>query len=165
VIAVAALLLTSAWVVLIVAAPALPGWAGAIVYGFASLVCHQLPERSFHLGGFQLAVCARCLGIYAGAWGGVAAFTWIRSTADVPAARIPPRSARRLAAVAAVPTLLTVALEMVGVWHPSNVTRALAGAPLGALVALMVMNALATLHYDECAPPRPTVPKPPQRSI
>ena len=164
-IAVAALLLTSAWVVSIGAAPALPGWAGAIVYGFASLVCHQLPERSFHLGSFQLPVCARCLGIYAGVWGGVAAFAWIRSTAHAPAVRILPRAARQLAAVAAAPTLLTVALEMTGVWYPSNATRAVAGAPLGVLVALVVMNALATLHYDECAPPRPTVPKPPQRSI
>ena len=29
------------------------------------------------------------------------------------------------------------------------------------LVALVVMSALATLHYDECVPPRPTAPKPP----
>jgi len=28
--------------------------------------------------------------------------------------------------------------------------------------ALVVVSALATLHYDECVPRRPTVPKPPQ---
>ena len=28
--------------------------------------CHQLAERSFHVNGIQLAVCARCAGIYAG---------------------------------------------------------------------------------------------------
>ena len=36
------------------------------MYGIGAFICHQLPERSFHLGGFQIPVCARCLGIYAG---------------------------------------------------------------------------------------------------
>ena len=29
-------------------------------------VCHQLPERSLYFQGYPLAICARCLGIYAG---------------------------------------------------------------------------------------------------
>src|SRR5438552_2016659 len=37
------------------------------VYAIGSLVCHQLPERSFHLESVPLPVCARCTGIYAGA--------------------------------------------------------------------------------------------------
>lgn len=28
--------------------------------------CHQMPERSFFLGGYQLPVCARCTGILLG---------------------------------------------------------------------------------------------------
>jgi len=27
-------------------------------------ICHQIPERSFHPGGHQLPLCARCTGIY-----------------------------------------------------------------------------------------------------
>ena len=65
-------LLTAGWVALLIATPTLPGWAGAVVYGVGSFICHQLPERSFHLAGFQLPVCARCLGIYIGVSGGVA---------------------------------------------------------------------------------------------
>jgi hypothetical protein len=38
---------------------------------------------------------------------------------------------------------VTVAFEMVGAWYPSNNTRAFAGLPLGMLVGLVVMNALA----------------------
>lgn len=31
-----------------------------------SSVCHQIPERSFHIAETSLAVCHRCTGIYAG---------------------------------------------------------------------------------------------------
>ena len=157
-------LLTAGWVAVLIATPTLPGWAGAVVYGVGSFICHQIPERSFHLAGFQLPVCARCLGIYIGVSGG-AAYVWMRRNNGGTALPGSAREFRWVAVVAAGPTLLTLALETAGAWSPSNNTRALAGLPLGLVVGLVVMNALATLHYDECVPPRPTVPKPPQRSI
>jgi uncharacterized membrane protein len=159
-----AAVLTTAWLALLVAAPALPGWGGAILYGVGSFICHQIPERSFYLAGFQLPVCARCLGIYAGAAGG-AALVVMRSRSGEYLVPRASATVRRLGVVAATPTLLTVALETAGAWYPSNVTRAVAGFPLGGMVALVVVGALATLHYGECAPPRPTAPKPPQRFI
>jgi hypothetical protein len=55
-----------AWVMLVVAAPQLSPSVAAFIYAFGSLICHQRPERSFHLAGAQLPVCARCLGIYMG---------------------------------------------------------------------------------------------------
>jgi len=155
-----AAVLTTGWVALLIAAPVLPGWAGAVVYGVGSLVCHQIPERSFHFAGFQLPVCARCLGIYLGASAG-AGFMWVRASAGQRFVSLAPVTARRLALIAAMPTLATVALESAGMWYPSNITRAMTGFPLGGMLALVVMSALATLHYDECVPPRPTVPKPP----
>jgi len=159
VIAVAAVVLATGWVAALIAAPLLPGWAGAMVYGIASFVCHQVPERSFYLAGFPLPVCARCLGIYLGASVGAGA-VWIRANSGRPVS-LASVTARRLAVAAASPTLFTVVPEIAGIWYPSNVTRALAGLPLGAMTALVVMSALATVHYDECVPRRPTVPKPP----
>lgn len=38
-------------------------------------VCHQLPERSFHLGGEQLPLCARCSGTFLGALAGFVLLT------------------------------------------------------------------------------------------
>jgi uncharacterized membrane protein len=135
-------LLSAGWVVVLIAAPALPGWAGAVVYGLGSFVCHQLSDRSFHVAGFQLPVCARCLGIYVGALAAVA-YLWLRSDSERTVLAMRARELRWLAVVAAAPTMITVAFEIVGAWYPSNNTRALAGLPLGMLVGLVVMNAVA----------------------
>ena len=141
------MLVSAGWVIVLIATPILPGWAGAVVYGLGSFVCHQLPDRSFHVAGFQLPVCARCLGIYVGASVGVA-YVWLRSDRGRTVLAIPARELRWLAAVAAAPTLVTVAFEVGGVWYPSNNTRALAGLPLGMLVGLVVMNALARARTE-----------------
>jgi hypothetical protein len=53
-------------VALIVAAPLLRAGgmeaAAGAVYRAFGMVCHQISARSFHVEGFQLAVCARCFG-------------------------------------------------------------------------------------------------------
>jgi len=36
------------------------------LYVFYNTVCHQIPERSFHLAGEPLAACHRCIGLYLG---------------------------------------------------------------------------------------------------
>lgn len=52
---------------LLAMAPPFVGTAvGDAVMRAYSFVCHQLPDRSPALNGVQLAICHRCLGIYAG---------------------------------------------------------------------------------------------------
>src|ERR1041384_3751425 len=77
---------TLVWLGLIWAAPWLAArhhytWA-LLIYGSFSAVCHQLPERSFHLLGFPLAVCARCTGIYLGALTGLLLYPSVRRLKD-----------------------------------------------------------------------------------
>ncbi|HTX91350.1 MAG TPA: DUF2085 domain-containing protein [Anaerolineales bacterium] len=43
-----------------------PGFFGK-VDAIAYAVCHRISERSFHIGNFQLPLCARCTGMYLGA--------------------------------------------------------------------------------------------------
>ena len=130
------------WIALVVAVPyamssghpALTA-AAALFYQAAGLICHQRPERSFHLSGSQLPVCGRCFGLYlSAAFGTLAA--WVTS-----AKRVPPRS-RVALAFAAIPTALSVSLELAGLIYPTNVARALSALPLGATAAWIFVRSL-----------------------
>jgi uncharacterized membrane protein len=101
-------------------------------YAAGSLVCHQRPERSFHMWGVQLPVCARCTGIYVGA--ACASFA--------PARRRVLRPAILLAA-AAVPALLSLVFEWTTGVTPSNVIRAATGFLIGAAVMAVLRGELA----------------------
>ncbi len=136
------------WLGLIVSAPAVSPPLSLLAYAIGGAVCHQIAERSFHIGDAQLAVCARCTGIYAGA---VASFVWQAVFAGQEARHAnqtdsdPVWSARLWLVCGALPTVLTVVLEQSELWHASNAARAMAGAPLGCTLALVVGRA-ATLH-------------------
>src|SRR5713101_8023348 len=99
-----------------------------VVYRCGSLLCHQVPERSFHLWATQMPVCARCTGIYSG--GALAAL----ATAVVGRRGRLPVPARTALIVAAMPSLATLLVEWTGGEMPAGWLRALAGAPLGVII-------------------------------
>jgi uncharacterized membrane protein len=125
------------WVLAVLAAPVLSAWPAAFVYGISSLVCHQLPERSLYWGSVQFAVCARCTGIYVGAALAAVAAAGV-DTARLAAAR---RHVRPILITGAVPMVLTVAAEWLGVWPPSHAMRLVTGLPFGA--SIMAILAIA----------------------
>ena len=133
-------------------APA-PFWYGLafLIYGAGAVVCHQLPERSFHAWSAQLPVCARCTGIYAGA--ALAAIVsavrpaetmalMLRATSGTSSAAARSTAGFIALATAALPTVASLAYEWTTGDTPSNATRALAGVPLGAAVTFLVMLGL-----------------------
>jgi uncharacterized membrane protein len=109
----------------------------AFVYLLGSVVCHQIPERSFYASGVQFPVCARCTGLYLGGLIGLA--IWLVYRPRV----LTSTAARRALLVAALPTLLTLITADLGWWDPANVTRAALAAPLGGAGALVVAAGLA----------------------
>jgi uncharacterized membrane protein len=86
-------------ILVVIAVPphTLLGKADAVGYA----VCHQIPERSFILGGRQLPLCARCTGTFLGALLGVIAMLLLRRQR---ASRLPP-----------VP-VLGLLVAFIGVW-------------------------------------------------
>jgi uncharacterized membrane protein len=134
----------AAWLVaLIVAAPLLRagGWeaAAGAVYRAFGLVCHQIGARSFHVEGFQLAVCARCFGLYVGALVGVAVYPLARPLVrrDMPG--------RAWLLAAAVPTTVDFALGFFGVWENTHLSRFLTALVLGAVAAFYVVPGMVDL--------------------
>lgn len=115
--------------------PLLAG-AAALFYESAGLVCHQRPERSFHVLGVQLPVCARCAGLYWSAAAGAVA-AWLARPRAASAGAL-----RLLLGIAALPTAITVAIEFAGLAYPSNVVRALSALPLGAAGAWVFVSSL-----------------------
>jgi uncharacterized membrane protein len=145
--------LSTGWVLTIGATPTIaqaPGvWAvvASLAYVAGSVVCHQQPERSFHLAGVQLPVCARCTGLYIG--GALGVLTWLiwrRARRPSPIAIDPIRAALALA-IASAPTAITVATAVAGIWDLSNASRATLALPLGftagAVLAAVASNDLS----------------------
>ena len=122
------------------AAPVAPV-ATTALYAIGALICHQLPERSFHVDGHQWLVCARCSGLYAGAGlGALLAWAYVRRHPSVVWPR--PRVLTTLQVVA-LPTLITVGTAWLGLGDPPNRWRAVLAVPLG-LVAGAVAVALVS---------------------
>ena len=140
--AVAAVAVAAAtWAAALVAAPYVvthgePGspafLAAGAVYAAGAVICHQQPSRSFHLWEAQVPVCARCAGLYAGAPGGLLLALLLLPAPGRAGRRFAPErllALRRLLILAAVPTVLTVVVEV------PNGFRAASAVPLGFAVA------------------------------
>ena len=142
-------LVAGLWVTGLVAAPLPAGSDAGLrpilaagVYAAGSLVCHQRPERSFHLAGAQLPVCARCLGLYVGGLLGAIAWVLVAGAGATRLSRahniLDPAVLRTGLVGAAAPTVVTVITASLGVWDPSNVPRALLAVPLGIAIGGLV---------------------------
>ncbi|HEX7313372.1 MAG TPA: DUF2085 domain-containing protein [Pyrinomonadaceae bacterium] len=125
--------LAALFLALIVGAPLLKaggfGAAAEAAYGAFALACHQMDERSFHVAGYKMAVCARCLGLYAGALAGALVYPLARQLVrrDLPW--------RGWVIAAAVPTSVDFALGFSGLWENTHASRFLTASLLGVVVA------------------------------
>jgi uncharacterized membrane protein len=151
------------WALLLPLAPAVASHPHAMPLGGAFLsalyivgsgICHQLPERSFHLWGHQLPVCARCTGIYSGAALAVIVTTWMAPVKGRPAdtgagQRFSAAFWRAILGVAATPALISLLYEWTTGHMPSHWIRAATGIPLGAVVAWMVVWATVPRNHAE----------------
>lgn len=128
------------WVGIIVAAPLMANdemtsFSGPI-YRFFSFICHQMPERSFHLGSHQMAVCSRCFGVYFGLLLGIAIYPlWRRIENIEPLARI-------WLILSIVPITIDWSLTVLGIWENTHLSRFLTGSILGIACGTFIMPGL-----------------------
>src|SRR6266849_2679255 len=109
------------------------------IYKAFSFVCHQIPERSFHIAGHQFGVCSRCTGLYSGF--AVAALSY-------PLARSLKRTdtpSRVWLILAAVPLVVDFSLGYFSIWHNTHLSRFVTGALLSSVAVFYIMPGLIEL--------------------
>lgn len=100
-------------------------------------LCHQIPERSPAISGVQLAVCHRCLGIYAGL-----AVSATLLTALIGFARPLEPYARYLLPASLVPLSIDWGADVLGILNNSAESRVLTGAIFGAFGGVYLARAV-----------------------
>lgn len=110
-----------------------------VLYQSLHLICHQIPERSFHLGAYPFAVCTRCFGLYTGFASLTLLYPLMRSLTRDDA---PPRS---FIIIALLPMGVDWTLGVTGLWANTAWSRFATGAFLGACAAFYVVPGLVDL--------------------
>ena len=101
---------------------------------FFSIICHQMPERSFFILGEQLPVCARCVGIYTGWLFGVLLYAFRGAV-----------TTKKMLAISAIPIALDALTQLTGLRESTNLLRLLTGLLFGIILALFLTHHLVEL--------------------
>ena len=131
------------WAAVIVAAPLLKGdgveYVSSPLYHFFSYVCHQIPERSLHLGGHPLAVCSRCFGVYFGLLAGFVGYPLLRPVDEIePLPRI-------WLFLSIIPISVDWSLTIFGIWENTHLSRFVTGTLLGFACAVFIIPAIVEI--------------------
>jgi len=115
-----------------------------LLWNIGYTICHQLPERSLFIGGYQLPMCARDTGIYLG-FLIVTAYYWafgLRRRGGIP---------DRYVLVAAVIGLAWYALDAggsyLGLLETTNNSRLASGLIFGLSVGILLFTVSSTLTF------------------
>ncbi|MEP7211945.1 MAG: DUF2085 domain-containing protein [Acidobacteriota bacterium] len=131
------------WFLLILGAPlAAAGRITSVsgpLYHFFSYICHQMPERSLHLAGFQLAVCSRCFGVYFGLLAGILVYPLWRPIDEIePLPRI-------WLFLSMIPIGVDWSLTVFGIWENTHLSRFVTGTLLGFACATYIVPAIVEI--------------------
>jgi uncharacterized membrane protein len=131
------------WLLAIFLAPALQSRsfsrAAGFIYALFAPTCHQIPERCFVFCGHPLAVCGRCLGVYAGFLGGLLAYPFVRGFSQL---RLPSTMSFLLLSI---PIGLDAAGGILGIWASPIGIRFATGFLWGAILPFYLVTGLAEL--------------------
>lgn len=128
------------WIALIFLAPYLESQSSMLakfIYAVFAPTCHQIPSRCIHVLGYPLAVCARCLGIYAGFFWGMIIFPFIKGFSD------PSLPRARAIILISIPIAVDAAGNFMGIWMSSTWTRFITGAVWGIILPFYFLAGIA----------------------
>ena len=128
-----------AWTLLILVPPVAKanGYTGisSPLYSFFGYICHQMPNRSFHIEDEKFGVCSRCFGVYFGLLFGFLIYPlWRRIDEIDPIPRI-------WLFLSLVPIGIDWSLGVFGIWENTFTSRFLTGLILGTACATFIVPA------------------------
>ncbi len=134
------------WMLLPVVAPVAAAysqtWLSDGLYGFLGYICHQMPERSFHIGIHQFGVCSRCFGVYFGVAAGILAYPLWRCVEEIePLPRI-------WLFASIVPIGIDWSLGMLGIWENNHLSRFVTGLILGVGCSTYIVPAVVEIAFN-----------------
>src|SRR5262245_805102 len=109
------------------------------VYKTFSYLCHQIPERSFHLAGHKFGVCSRCTGLYSGFALAALVYPLTRSLARTDTPRI------FWLILAAALLAIDFSLGYFSICLNTHLSRFVTGALLGAVAVFYIVPGLIEL--------------------
>jgi uncharacterized membrane protein len=131
------------WLFLIILAPAAKSGGleslSNVIYNFFSVLCHQIPERSFQVFGHQFAVCSRCFGVYFGLVFGFVVYPVFRKLEEIEP------FPRYWLFLSLVPIGIDWSLGVFGIWENTHLSRFLTGLILGTACAVFIIPAIVEL--------------------
>jgi uncharacterized membrane protein len=119
------------WILAIFLAPYLKSQSSPFsefLYAVFSPTCHQIPSRCVSAFGYPTAVCARCLGIYAGFLLGIMIFPILRGFS------IPAMPKAKTFILVSVPIVIDTAGNFLGIWISPSWVRFLTGLVWGLIL-------------------------------
>ena len=141
-------------VVLLTPPPSLLGKCDAVGYA----ICHRIPERSFHLGGRPLPLCARCTGTYLGALTG---FVTMWALGHRRASNLPPTKVIILLVgfiasmgMDGLNSYLSFFPNAPHLYEPSNLLRVTTGTLNGLALSIIVLPVFNFTLWREINPRR-----------
>lgn len=99
-----------------------------MLFSVCGYLCHQIPERSFFLAGYQFPLCYRCTGLLLGTCVFLV-LVYFRRTFSI-----------RLAGLLLAPMLIDVGLQILQWWEGENTIRLLTGFAAGAGLPVLLLE-------------------------
>ncbi len=120
----------------------------AVLTFLGSSLCHQLEERSYTIDGFQMPLCARCLGLHLGFLISSLLLLGLGSRRPIG---FPSVRSLIILGLVMVPAVADVALSYLGVLGTDNTRRAVTGAMFGAALAPVLIPIISSLMSEQGA--------------
>jgi uncharacterized membrane protein len=119
---------------------------GSFLWNVGYALCHQLPERSFFIGGLQMPVCARDVGTYVGFMAVLIAFVVL---ARYQNGKLPDKVIITVAAVGLAFYAFDAFSSYLGFRSTTNDIRLISGLAFGSGISMLLFSAVSNLLYGK----------------